>query len=297
VTGQRIAIIAAMAAPNLSRIAVLLAAACRALAQSPEPVPAGFEVASIKPAQDCGNSRGSRDSSPGRVIINCQSLLGLIVSAYFENAGGHLNPMVPVPLIENGPSWIGAELYSVNAKAVGTPSREVMMGPMLQALLEDRFHLKAHFETKGEVPVFVLTVARGGPKLQPFRPGTCTPIENARAALPALQPGEKRCAGSVLNGDEPNINVLDLEGATLDTFSEFLRFGLFRAVTNQTGIQGRYDFHLVFATDETSPRFVPEGATGPSVNSALQQIGLKLERTSGPREVLVIDHAEKPSGN
>jgi uncharacterized protein (TIGR03435 family) len=207
---------------------------------------AQFEVASIKPSKDCGGSRGRRNGTPGRLTIDCQTLLGLVQTAYFVFADGHVNPDFPPPSIEGGPSWINSDRYTVEAKAAGTlpHDREVMQGPMLQALLEDRFQLKVHFEIRGKVPVYILSVARGGPRLEPFQVGSCVPIESSMFLPSQETPEDKRCPGSVLNGTEPNMNVLSLQGATLDQFAGMLTYPLFRTVIDRTGITGRYDFHL-----------------------------------------------------
>lgn len=256
-----------------------------------------FEVASVKPGVDCGSARGRHEWSPGRISIQCQTLMGLILTAYFEFAGAQVNPMVPMPEIEGEPSWAGSDPYTITAKAEGTPRRELMSGPMLQRLLEERFQMKVHFETRGQVAVSVLTVAKGGPKLTPFHEGSCVPIESSRTLPEPLPPGQKRCTGSALAGKEPNMTIADMEGVTLEQFAGFLTYPLFRTVVDKTGITGRYDFHLEFALDESSPRFVADGATGPSISTALQQFGLKLETAKQPKKVLIIDHAQKPSGN
>jgi len=70
--------------------------------------------------------------------------------------------------------WIHSGRYVINARAEGAPSEGTMMGLMLQALLEDRFKLKIRRENR-EVPVYALTVAKGGPKLPPFQQGSCLP--------------------------------------------------------------------------------------------------------------------------
>jgi uncharacterized protein (TIGR03435 family) len=63
-----------------------------------------------------------------------------------------------------------------------------MNGPMLQALLEDRFKLKVHRETR-EIPVYVLTEAAGGPKIEPFREGSCVAVDLDKL-LPPAEPGQ-----------------------------------------------------------------------------------------------------------
>src|SRR5580692_9203818 len=167
------------------------------------------------------------------IKLNCQRLSSLIMIAYFVFANGHLNPDFTQPSIEGSLARIDSDLYTIIAKPEGTPRQEVMEGPMLQALLEDRFELRAHFEAKGEVPAYLLTVAKGGPKLQRFKEGSCTPIESNEFLPPPLAPGEKRCPGSVLAGAEPNINVLDVRGVTLDQFAGVLRYPLWGSVIDK----------------------------------------------------------------
>jgi uncharacterized protein (TIGR03435 family) len=139
-----------------------------------------FEVASIR--LGCGgDGRGgpiaTPASSPGR-LSTCSPLVdpaaGLIADAYGRYANGRTNPPWAIPRIEGGPRWLGTDLYDINAIAEGGASEEMMRGPMMQALLEERFKLKLHRETR-EAPVYELRVAKGGPKLKPFREGTCIP--------------------------------------------------------------------------------------------------------------------------
>ena len=174
-----------------------------------------------------------------------------------------------------------------------------MQGPMLQALLEDRFSLKIHHETK-EVQVYTLTVAKGGPKLQRFQEASCVPMPSAYP-LPPLVQGQQYC--------KVRIGLLkpavDAEGSTLDEFCKLLSLVFDRPVVNTTGIEGRFDIHLEFAPDETTPRLLPRGdaasvadpAGQPIFTALQQQLGLKLVPAKGPGEFLVIDHVEKPSEN
>lgn len=134
-----------------------------------------FEVASIKlcRADSIAGDRGGGsvgEPSPGRLNLNCQTLMGLIRMAYVSFANGHLNPAASVP-ISGGAAWINSDRYSINARVEGTQSQGTMRGPMMQALLEDRFNLKIHREAR-EILVYALTVAKGGPKLQQFKEGS-----------------------------------------------------------------------------------------------------------------------------
>jgi uncharacterized protein (TIGR03435 family) len=270
-----------------------------------------FDAVSIKLNKDCGGGPGRSGGAPrsaGRLRMNCVSVQGLIQGAYaVMDVNGRRPPRGAT--IEGSPAWAASDLYAIDAVAVGAPGEEMMHGPMMQALLEDRFHLKIHRETR-EVPVYLLTVAKGGPKLRPFVEGTCT--EHVPGAV---QPGpdEKPWCGTagmrtVRNG--PNV-TWDEVGASFLNFSLFFGIVLDRPVIDKTGITGPFDFHLTFAPDETTAGVaspfapdssmsasLPDPARGPSIFTAFQdQLGLKLEAGKGPSEVLVIDHIERPSEN
>jgi uncharacterized protein (TIGR03435 family) len=249
---------------------------------------------------------------------------GIIHAAYGPFASGRpleaaspLHYIDAVP-ISGGPAWIYTDQYQIKAKAPGDPDLEMMRGPMMQALLEDRFQLKIRRETR-ESPAWLLTVAKGGPKLQPFQEGSCVP-ETFPPAPP--QPGQKSCFEldqEVRNAETARGRVpgfgLQRHGMKFAEFSVWL-FGISdRVVIDKTGISGRYDFHLEFAPDDTTPGALrrlqimrernagqPDAAPDPGGDQPLltaiqQQLGLKLESAKGPRDFLVIDHVERPSGN
>ncbi len=222
--------------------------------------------------------------------------------AYVTFAKGDRDLLDFVP-ITGGPAWINSDHYNINAKAEGNPSPEMMQGPMLQALLEERFKLKIRRETRSE-PVYTLTVAKGGAKLQQAK--ECTPIDRTKPLEP-VRPRQKQYCGSprrsgiILSGGS-NI-TFDSHGVSLDEFSKSLASILGRPVVNKTGIAGEFDFELEFLPDESSAGIrlhLPhsDGADAPSIFTALQeQLGLRLESTRGLGEFLVIDSVERPSEN
>ena len=143
---------------------------------------------------------------------------------------------------------------------------------MLQALLADRFHLRAHIE-KREMPVYHLVVAKGGPKLK-----QATAEEESKSMLRGAVPGKIECVAMPLS-----------------TLPVFLNRELGRPTVDKTGLTGKYDFTLQFvpasraATDETG---------GASIFTAIEeQLGLKLEPAKEPMDVLVIDSIEQPAAN
>jgi uncharacterized protein (TIGR03435 family) len=76
----------------------------------------------------------------------------LIRNAYVTYATGHRNPAPPVK-IEGGPAWIRSDRYEIEATGERAPTLDVMQGPLMQALLEERFKLQLHSETRGEIPI------------------------------------------------------------------------------------------------------------------------------------------------
>ncbi|HXB69252.1 MAG TPA: TIGR03435 family protein [Candidatus Acidoferrales bacterium] len=205
-------------------------------------------------------------------------------------ANGHVNlPGSGSVPIEGGPAWIDSERYRIDAKAEGPQNQGTMHGPMLQELFEDRFKPKIHRETR-EVPVYAVTVAKGGLKLPQFKEGSCTPIDFTiftqfpPPPLPELPPGQKYCPNlGTMKG--PKVTV-DAQGTSIEEFSKVFLSSLDRPVINKTGVVGLFDFHLEYTPDE--PSFQPRGGdsadpAGPSIFIALQQqLGLKLEPAKGP---------------
>ena len=298
------------------------AAAFLAFAQSPTPK---FEVASIRPVKQCGyeaaspsgdakksgpppgrgGGGGAPTLDPDRLTI-CGPVRMLINVAYVvpQGKGVQANPAVrfiPDIPIEGGPDWLTTDSYAINAKPETPVSREVMSGPMLQSLLEDRFKLKIRRLSR-DGPAYAMTVAKGGPKLTP---STCIPGFFPDGPPPGRTPcplDEPERRGSVIK--------ITRRAVTLDEYS--LMLSMDRPVVNKTGISGVYDIQIQFAPDDTTPLFLrrvqnipdsdagaaPDPAGGPSIFTALQeQLGLKLEPTLAPREVLVIDSIQRPSDN
>jgi uncharacterized protein (TIGR03435 family) len=232
----------------LAVLAGILNAPC-SLAQSPALRPA-FVVASVKPCTEgevssggSEASEGGRSQSPGRVDLNCQTVVDLIQTAYILFANGEFHPLPQVP-ISGGPPWIKSDRYQITAKVEGTPPRQIMMGPMLQVLLEDRFMLKIHRETR-EVSVYALTVAKGGPRLQASREGSCISL-GPDDPPPPTAPGRalQACGMFRLSAN----GGLDMHGATIADLANLCMFfsdSLNRGVIDKTGIAGIFDIHVI----------------------------------------------------
>ncbi len=255
-----------------------------------------FEVASIKACKD--GSPISRSSSPGRAAFGCQTVQTLIQFAYILFADGHLDVSRYSPPIVGGPPWISSDRFQIVAKPEGKASQEMMRGPMLAALLEDRFKLSTHRESR-EAPIYPLTIAKRGTRL---RPASCTIPDFTSGPVPPPGPRQTPLCGSGRRERNGLNTVWDVYGLNLDGFAHRLSGAVDRPVVDRTGIAGSFDFHLEWAADAGAPG-APEAAPSdpagaPSIFTALQeQLGLKLVPARGPVEFLVIDHVERPSEN
>jgi uncharacterized protein (TIGR03435 family) len=270
--------------------------------------PAGrrsFEVATIKPAGDCRpNGRGG--PSGDRFELPCVPLRTLIRIAYGGFSGEKLNAALKE--VVGGPSWLDSERYDINAKTDGKATGPEMMGQMLQTLLEDRFQLKVHTETR-ETPVYALTVSKPG-KLVPAKEGSCIPIDASNLGRPDDKGAmPKYCGGGSMRSTNGTM-IADIPGATMEEFAgRLLSSYMQKKVVDQTGLTGRFDIHLEFSPERPAgpvmlngapapPEVVlPESGAPPFTAAIAQQLGLKLSSDKAPVEVIVVDRAEKPSGN
>jgi uncharacterized protein (TIGR03435 family) len=200
-------------------------------------------------------------------------------------------------LIYGGQGWLDSDMYTIVAKREVGPKDEQRgeaiyadMLVRLQALLEDRFSLKVHRETR-DLPIYALVVAKKGLKLQPL---SCA---DPNKALEAGQPRPTYCPYGVTtqNGLERTFTG---GGITMKYLIDFcLSYVVGNApVVDRTGYTEKFNATVTWSPDAgLAP---PDDSAGPSIFTALeQQLGLRLESTKGPVEVLVIDHVDKPSAN
>lgn len=179
----------------------------------------------------------------------------------------------------------------------------MMRGPMMQVLLEDRFRLKIHRETK-DVPVYEPTVTADGPKLQPSPPGRCEFFDPRKPPLES-KPGEPRrwiCGSKMATGGKTQY-----PGTTLAGFCRSLSLLFDRDVIDKTGIAGFFDIQvnaeLVMLPATSTDDGVPPPlqwdrvATFQAFERSLPEVGLRLQPPKAPAVFLVIDHVERPSEN
>jgi uncharacterized protein (TIGR03435 family) len=267
-----------------------------------------FEVISIKPSASCGGGDGrggggggGRNWSPGRLSIECRTVMNLARMAYVQFANAKRRPPGSEVPIKGGPAWINSIRYDINANAGGAPSLELMSGPMMQALLEDRFQLRMRREARS-VPVYELTVAKGGPKLRAAQAGKCTSVDPGPP-----EPGKSWTPPcGALSEPSPNSGLF-MYGQTMAGLCRQFAGSLGRDVIDKTGITGSFDIHLDLSFDDLSAgndaaatdQTAPQAPADPfeAISAAVQKLGLKLVPAKGPGELLVIDRVEKPSEN
>ena len=238
-----------------------------------------FDSATIKLNTACGPGQGSTGErvSAGKLTITCYQLWPLIQDA-FDTFSSSTAPDSQQRLeVTGGPAWIRTDRFDIDATARNGAEPAIMLGPMLRELLQDRFGLVVHRESR-EVPTYSLTIARGGIKATPSTTTNCPP---GQCGVMHIRPGR--------NG------TLDSTAATTKQLAAALiNIPLDRPVIDKTGLTTRFDFHLEFTRDK--PRTPASEDTQAAVFAAIQeQLGLQLVPDKGDVEVLAIDHIERPA--
>jgi uncharacterized protein (TIGR03435 family) len=234
-----------------------------------------FEVATIKPSKPDENRKFLTVQGRKMVEVN-YSLKDLIGFAY----GLHSTQIAGLP------AWAENDRYDITGQpdGEGMPSG-AQLKRMLQKLLVDRYKLTFHHDQK-QLSVYVLSVAKSGPKL--------TKSAHDPKGLPGI--GFRQLGAMfAVNASMNDFCVLGLQGTVLD-----------RPVLDHTGIDGKFDFTLNWTPDDSQfttlgvkvPPPTDAANAPPNLYTAVQeQLGLKLEATKAPADVLVVDHAEKPTDN
>ncbi len=242
---------------NQMKLKLLLAIAAIAAGQSPS-----FEVASIRPHEGRVAFVSSTISGP-RIRVVAYGLTGLLMEAYD----------LKYYQLSGFPSWADSDRFDIDAKAEGDGTlSKVQFKQMLQTLLADRFRLKVHRETK-EMPVYALVVGKNGPKLKQ------SVAEEPSLTMRATQ----------------GVEITVSKGSMEQLATQLSGSGTDRPVLDKTGLTGTYDYKLSWTPERDG---VPSDSSSVILPIAVQeQLGLKLESQKAPIEILVIDHAEKPSAN
>jgi uncharacterized protein (TIGR03435 family) len=281
-----------------------------------------------------GGGSNSFRLSPGRLEALCMTAATLIRTA---SRGFQNNPVVPDLFdvqpwrwnqtqslrpedgtrVRGGPDWVRSDKYAITAVAQGAVDAETLAGPMLMELLKQRFNLKMQVESE-EVPVWTLGIAKGGLKIKPTEPGSCFAMKSPPLSEDdGRRLNEERGTKPVCWFTEERIGSnrkLTVTGFTMSELATLLSSASWRIadrvgplsstldgllVLDKTGIPPatRFDYVLEYAIDAVSVRDQAADPGGPSIFTALEKLGLRLEKSKGLREFLMIEHIDRPSDN
>ena len=262
VLGVSVAFNAALAPPSRAQSAVV----------KPQ-----FEVASVKPNTDDGRMDVRPVRSGDRVLMHNNQIGSMILYAYnvfnYQVIG---NTRLPEKW-----NW-----YDIDAKVEGSPTDDEIR-LMFQSLIEDRFKLEFHHETR-EMEVYKLVVAKGGAKLKPATLGDFKTTVGGDTPLVL----KKKTTGIVLEKEGGHLLG---KSATMAQLASSLISELGGPVIDATEIDGTFDYDVIFAPHNWPPdsEFNP-----PLLLAALRDnLGLSIEKGKAQVDVLVIDHLEKPTPN
>jgi uncharacterized protein (TIGR03435 family) len=286
----------------------------RAQAPASDTTRPAFDVGSVKPNMSSAVASVRFPLGPGDAYVS-----GSLFSATNQPLIAYLRFAYKLSQSDllGLPAWVYNDRFDIEARAQGNPTKD-QMRLMMQSLLADRFKLITYTEKQTQ-RVFNLVLARAGktgPQLQAHsengscstastpQPPTAAPSDAPPAAsstsglqlppipcgsigpIPASAPGRGRIVGR-------RVTVERIAGFLTNPFT-----GVDRSVLDRTGLNGTFDFSLEWSLepDSAQPLGPQPEVTGPTFLEALQeQLGLKLKSTTGPVNVLVIDHVEQPS--
>ena len=247
----------------MKSLAILLVATSLSFAQQLE-----ISVVSIKPSDPGTNSMGNR-FPPGRFTFTGYSLMSLIETAY----------SLKEYQILDAPGWMSSERWSLEGELT-QPVRMFTYLQLLQPVLADRFHLKIRRETR-TMPIYSIVAAKGGPKLKPVEEG----------AKQGAQYG----------------NMIVDKKFEISRLAPMLSLSLNMPVVDKTGLTGEYDMNLKWTPDPAAPAFgdvrdpadipAPDPSRPEIFTAIKEQLGLELKAEKGPVDVIVIEHAERPTPN
>ncbi len=311
------------------------------LSETPQTAKPSFDVISIKPSGP--NVAGIRG---GGARGNRYTMSNVTLRILLQNGYQRIAPGAPVGQIQiiGAPNWIDSDRFDIQATmdcSNGVISREQVQ-LMVQSMLEDRFQLKAHMETR-ELPIYNLVVGKDGPKLKAsadqtstFPTGTgpqyCSPGPSTSLPPPPppppppgsgqrggpLDPNFVMPRGSMMFTMNPTVGmVMRGTAVPIGNMINMLQQQVGRPVIDKTNLKGLFDFVLQFSPEGVNvpgilagvappvPANPPSGAAAPpvagepipSIFTAVQELGLRLESAKGPVEVLVIDAVQKPTTN
>lgn len=302
-----IALVAALLRPPVMRAQTAAAASAKSAGMPEWQKAAGgkmeFDVASVKQSAPGTNQRRIEYMSPldgpplkGGLFSANAPLITYVMFAYkvdltdFESLVKHL------------PTWAMVDLYDIEARAEGNPTKD-QVRLMMQSLLEDRFKLAHHTEVR-EAPVYALATDKAdklGPQLQPHpanSPCVEKPLDAVQSARGVTPPPYCGMDGWMTNGllHLRFIDVtMDQAAAMLGAAAGFAGGRDIRPIVDRTGLAGKYDINIEFVKDQGSPDAESEGSGSTFTAALKKQLGLKLQPETGPAATFVVDRVERPS--
>lgn len=233
-----------------------------------------FEAASIKPANP--ESRGSGiNVLPERIRVINASLKFCVEVAW----------NVKDFQVSGGPAWADTERFDIDAVAA-QPFKKDEFRAMLQTLLAERFAVVVHHDMQ-QKSGYALVIGKNGPKLPP-------PVDDPGLLFSRTSTGDM---------------TLTAKSASMGQLASALSSNLGATVVDRTGLDGRFDVSMQWTPDPSSRPLIgksgeplppppTDAIPGPSIFTVLQEkLGLKLESQKVPVEIIVIDHAERPTAN
>ena len=261
-----------------------------------------FEVASIKPNLS-GTNMVNFGWAGGRFTAENASLRMLISLAFADGAPWPQNRIVINEQWIGGASFASSEHFDIVAKAEGDPQRE-QLPPYLRALLTERFKLVIHREQRS-LPIYVLRLDRADGKLgNGLRRSAIDCEKNPPTQPPPASPPAAASSGFAPTGcgfrSVPGRAAA--RGVSIKSLARLMTSWIddHRPVEDETGLDGPFDIDLEWSTDRPlppdAPALPPPNPNAPSLFTALrEQLGLKAEAGRQSEEILVVDHAERPT--
>ncbi|HVW09721.1 MAG TPA: TIGR03435 family protein [Bryobacteraceae bacterium] len=243
-------------------VRIAIAVVCAA-SMAPAQNAAQFEVVSIRPhIVDPANDGSSTNVQPGgRLVCRNVSVKKLIRMAFVAEDSQILN----------APGWTETASYDIDAKtAGGVEVNEKNISELVRSVLEGRFQFQFHREQR-EKGIYRLETGKDGVKLK----------ESPEEERPAM----------MVNSNGATV-TLSAKRASMVDLAAVMQRQVGRSVEDHTGLAGKYDVELKWSTDRAGI-----DTTGPSVFTALQEVGLRLVPGKGPVEMIVVDGVERASGN
>lgn len=242
---------------DMRAIGIVFLAAGAGLAQTPDARPT-FEAAFLK-ANTTGSGSSSSNGTKGQVVMTNLSLKRLIERAY------NVKPYQVV-----GPDWIENVRFDITAK-YPEDTKQADRPVMLKTLLEDRFKLATHSESK-ELPGYALVVAKSGLKIQPV---------------------EADKDGGTSSNSSNNAVTLKVTSIPMSDVADYLARRLNSTVIDSTGLKSRYSFELHWTLDDTGGSAEGGAAEYAAIVEAFGSLGLRLQAQKVPVQMVVVDHVDR----